>query len=143
MNFRGRVCDLMPGDRDFDAFGPQPPANRRPRSVGRERIGLFDRGLRISLKWQLGLQVSRHATVADSIRMKPVGNLAPPLRLHGEIALRGSDDTTRNASPPGVAQGSVTKTANFSRFAVDGAAMLAGFYHRSVLRCGFLAERNS
>src|ERR1700680_2672341 len=39
-------------------------------------------------------------------------------------------------------QGRVTKTANFSRCAVNGAAMLAGFYHRSVLRCGCLAERN-
>jgi hypothetical protein len=42
-----------------------------------------------------------------------------------------------------MAQGRVTKTTNFSRFAVNGAAMLAGFYHRSVLRCGCLAERNS
>jgi len=36
----------------------------------------------------------------------------------------------------------ITKTTNISGFAVNGAAMLAGFYHRSVLRCGFLAERN-
>jgi hypothetical protein len=41
-----------------------------------------------------------------------------------------------------VTQGRVTKTTNFSGFAVNGAAMLAGFYHRSVLRCGCLAERN-
>jgi hypothetical protein len=39
-------------------------------------------------------------------------------------------------------QGRITKTTNFNRFAVNGAAMLAGFYHRSVLRCGCLAERN-
>jgi hypothetical protein len=39
-------------------------------------------------------------------------------------------------------QGRITKTTNFSGFAVNGAAMLAGFYHRSVLRCGCLAERN-
>jgi hypothetical protein len=36
----------------------------------------------------------------------------------------------------------ITKTTNIGGFAVNGAAMLAGFYHRSVLRCGFLAERN-
>jgi hypothetical protein len=41
-----------------------------------------------------------------------------------------------------VAQGRVTKTTNFSGFAVNGTAMLAGFYHRSVLRCGCLAERD-
>jgi hypothetical protein len=42
-----------------------------------------------------------------------------------------------------MAQERITKTTNFSRFAVNGAAMLAGFYHRSVLRCGCLAERKS
>jgi hypothetical protein len=41
-----------------------------------------------------------------------------------------------------MAQGRIAKATNFSGFAVNGAAMLAGFYHRSVLRCGFLAERN-
>jgi hypothetical protein len=41
-----------------------------------------------------------------------------------------------------MAQGRITKTTNLSGFAVDGAALLAGFYHRSVLRCGCLAERN-
>jgi hypothetical protein len=74
--------------------------------------------------------------------MEPVGHLAAPLRLNGQIALYGSDDTTRNTRPPEMAQGRVTKTTNFSRFAVNGAALLAGFYHRSVLRCGRLAERN-
>jgi len=34
------------------------------------------------------------------------------------------------------------KNNKYQRFAVNGAAMLAGFYHRSVLRCGFLAERD-
>jgi len=42
-----------------------------------------------------------------------------------------------------MAQGRITKTTNFSGFAINGAALLAGFYHRSVLRCGCLAERNS
>ena len=111
--------------------------------MGRGSIGLLDRGLGVSIKWQRGLQISGHAAVADSIRMQAVGHLAPPLWFHGKVALGGSDDTTRNPSPPGMAQGRVTKTANFSRFAVNGAAMLAGFYHRSVLRCGCLAERNS
>jgi hypothetical protein len=41
------------------------------------------------------------------------------------------------------AQGGVAETANIRRIAVDGAALLTGFYHRSVLRCGCLAERKS
>jgi hypothetical protein len=41
-----------------------------------------------------------------------------------------------------MAQGCITKTTKINGFAVNGAAMLAGFYHRSVLRCGCLAERN-
>jgi hypothetical protein len=42
-----------------------------------------------------------------------------------------------------MAQGRVTRTTEFSGIAVNGAAMLTGFYHRSVLRCGCLAERKS
>jgi hypothetical protein len=79
----------------------------------------------------------------DSIRVKAVGYFAPPLRFHGEVTLRGSDHTTGNPGSAGTTQGRITKTTNFNRFAVNGAAMLAGFYHRSVLRCGCLAERNS
>jgi hypothetical protein len=41
-----------------------------------------------------------------------------------------------------LAQGRVTKATNINGFAIYGAAMLAGFYHRSVLRCGCLAERD-
>jgi hypothetical protein len=41
------------------------------------------------------------------------------------------------------AQRGVTKAANIRRIAVDGATLLTGFYHRSVLRCGCLAERKS
>jgi hypothetical protein len=41
-----------------------------------------------------------------------------------------------------MAQGCITKTTKINGLAVNGAAMLAGFYHRSVLRCGCLAERN-
>jgi hypothetical protein len=87
-------------DRDFKTFGPRAPAKRRlhgrwGRRVSREGIGLFDCGLSISLKWQGGLEVSSHAAVAaDTIGMKPVGRLAPPLRFHSEVALRGSDHTT-------------------------------------------------
>jgi hypothetical protein len=74
--------------------------------------------------------------------MKPVGQLAPPLRFYGEVALRGNDHPTQCAGPPGMDQRRITRTTNISGFAVNGAAMLAGFYHRSVLRCGCLAERN-
>jgi hypothetical protein len=41
-----------------------------------------------------------------------------------------------------LAQGRVTKATNINGVAIHGAAMLAGFYHRSVLRCGCLAERD-
>jgi hypothetical protein len=74
--------------------------------------------------------------------MKTVGYLAPPLGFHGEVPLRGNDHATQSAGPPGTDQRRITKTTKFSGFAVNGAAMLAGFYHRSVLRCGCLAERN-
>ncbi len=98
----------------------------------------------MGIKWQRGLRIGGRATVAPSaIGMEPVGHFAPPLRLNGQIALCGSADTTRNTRPPKMTEGRVTKTTNFSRFAVNGAALLAGFYHRSVLRCGCLAERNS
>jgi hypothetical protein len=40
-------------------------------------------------------------------------------------------------------QGGVAEATNIGRIAVDGAALLTGFYHRSVLRCGCLAERKS
>jgi hypothetical protein len=85
----------------------------------------------------------RAPVTPGAVGMKAIRHLAPPFRLDRQVALCGSDDTTRNPRPPGMAQGRVTKTTNFSRFAVNGAAMLAGFYHRSVLRCGRLAERNS
>jgi hypothetical protein len=74
--------------------------------------------------------------------MKPVGHLAPPFWFHSQVPFCRGNDTTGNPAPPGVTQGRVTKTTNFSGFAVNSAAMLAGFYHRSVLRCGCLAERN-
>src|SRR6267378_1110483 len=74
--------------------------------------------------------------------MKPVGELAPPLRFHCELTLRGNDHSTQCAGPPGMDQRRITRTTNISGFAVNGAAMLAGFYHRSVLRCGFLAEQD-
>src|SRR6267143_6298874 len=74
--------------------------------------------------------------------MKPVVELAPPLRFHCELTLRGNDHSMQCAGPPGMGQRRITRTTNISGFAVNGAAMLAGFYHRSVLRCGCLAERN-
>jgi hypothetical protein len=74
--------------------------------------------------------------------MKPIGQLSPPLRFHGEVAVRGNAHSTQCAGPPGMDQRRITRTTNISGFTVNGAAMLAGFYHRSVLRCGFLAERD-
>jgi hypothetical protein len=74
--------------------------------------------------------------------MNAVRNLASPLRLHFEFGAYGTGGTTHWVGPPGIAQVCITKTTDFSGIAVDGAALLAGFYHRSVLRCGRLAERN-
>ena len=148
MNIRSRVRGLTSGDRYFNAFGPWPPTKRRlPGRFGRgmagKRFGFVGHGPGFSLEWQCGLQASDNATVAaDSIRLESVGHLAPPLWVHRKVALRGSDVTTQNPDPPRKAKGCVTKTTDFSRFAVYGAAMLAGLYHRSVLRCGCLAERN-
>jgi len=89
------------------------------------------------------LLVNGHAAVTtDSIRMKPIGHLAPPLWFHDQVPIFRGADTTRNPDPPGMTQGRITRATNFSGFAVNGAAILAGFYHRSVLRCGCLAERN-
>jgi hypothetical protein len=85
---------------------------------------------------------SSSAMMPDSIRAQPVRHLAPPLRFHPGIAFCGSDYATCHPCPDGLAQRCVTKTTKINGFAIHGAAMLAGFYHRSVLRCGCLAERN-
>jgi len=75
--------------------------------------------------------------------VKPAGNLAPPFRLNSQVAFNRGDSPARNGRMSEVAQRGVTKAANIRRIAVDGAALLTGFYHRSVLRCGRLAERKS
>ena len=79
----------------------------------------------------------------EAIVPEPVGDCAPPCRFPGQVALGGSGHTTSRRVPTGPAQGRITNRTDFSGIAVDGAAMLAGFYHRSVLRCGCLAERKS
>ena len=90
------------------------------------------------------MQASDRTTVpAFTIGMETCGNLAPPFRFDGKVAIARRGHTSRSNFPRDSSQERVTKKANFSRFAVDGAAMLAGFYHRSVLRCGCLAERKS
>ncbi len=90
------------------------------------------------------MQASDSTTVpAFTIGMETCGNLAPPFRFDGKVAIARRGHTSRSNFPRDSSQERVTKKANFSRFAVDGAAMLAGFYHRSVLRCGCLAERKS
>ena len=99
------------------------------------RGGLFER--------QRGLQVGCRAAAFHAIRIEAARNLSAPFRFYGQVALRGSGNSTLSSRPSGLNQGRVTKTTNFSGFAIYGAAMLAGFYHRSVLRCGRLAERKS
>jgi hypothetical protein len=73
--------------------------------------------------------------------MQAVGYLAAPLRFHREVPLGGSYDATGRFALSGRTQRGIAKLTNLIGFAIYGAALLAGFYHRSVLRCGCLAER--
>jgi hypothetical protein len=75
--------------------------------------------------------------------MKPAGNFTPPIRLDGQVSFGMSGNSARNRRPSEGAQRGVAGAAIFGLVAVNGAAMLTGFYHRSVLRCGRLAERKS
>jgi hypothetical protein len=104
----------------------------------------FDESRRIRFEGQVRLQIGvLAATSACAIILKSAGNLAPPFRLNGQVSLSGSGDSARNGRASESAQGGVAETAKIGRIAVDGAALLTGFYHRSVLRCGCLAERKS
>jgi hypothetical protein len=95
-------------------------------------------------EWQCRLEIGRRGTVpADAVGLKPAGYFAPPIRFNGQVTFCGNGDPARYRGVPRRVKRSVTKTANLIRFAVNGAAMVAGFYHRSVLRCGCLAERKS
>jgi hypothetical protein len=98
-------CNLISWDGDLDTLGALPPVmsrlrGRRRRIKFRGSIWTFNRGCGDSLKWQRGLQLSGGTPMAaGTIRMKPVGCLAAPLRLDGQIAFRASDDATRNSGP--------------------------------------------
>ena len=85
------------------------------------------------------------AASPGAIVLEPARYFTPPFRLDGQVAFGLSGNAAqKRGAPCGSAQRRVAKTANFGRFVVvDGAAMLTGFYHRSVLRCGRLAERRS
>ena len=114
---------------------------RRRWSRIREDIGLFDGT--VLVKWKRGLQCDSSPTMTpDTVGMQSVGHFSPPLRIRREIHLWGRSSGTSYPCPDGMAQGCITKTTKINGFAVNGAALLAGFYHRSVLRCGCLAERN-
>jgi hypothetical protein len=89
MNSSSRGCHLISWDGDLDALGALPQVTRqlrgrRRRNKFRGDIRIFNRGCGDRLKWQSGLQLSGcTAMAAGTIRMKPVGYLAPPLRLDG------------------------------------------------------------
>jgi hypothetical protein len=85
----------------------------------------------------------RTATAAGAIILKPAGNFPPPFRLDSQVSFGLSDHSARKRRAPRGAQRGVAETADIGRIAVNGAAMLTSFYHRSVLRCGRLAERKS
>ncbi len=96
------------------------------------------------MEGQSRLQIGgRTAAPAGAIILKPAGNLTPPFRLDGQVSFGRGGNSARNRRASGGAQGSVAETADICRIAVNGAAMLTSFYHRSVLRCGCLAERKS
>ena len=92
----------------------------------------------------MGLQIgSRASSPAGAKILKLAGDLAPPFRLDGHVFLSGGGHAARSRRTSGATQRGVTETANIGRIAVNGAAILTSFYHRSVLRCGCLAERKS
>ncbi len=98
----------------------------------------------IGIKGQCGLQFGgRAAAAAGPIILKPAGDFTPPFGQDGQVSFGRSDSSPRSRRPPETAQGGVAETAHISRIAIHGAALLTGFYHRSVLRCGRLAERKS
>ena len=80
---------------------------------------------------------------AGAIILKPAGDLTPPFRLDGQVSFGRSGNSARKRRASRGAQRGVAEAANIGRIAVNGAAMLTSFYHRSVLRCGCLAERKS
>jgi hypothetical protein len=83
------------------------------------------------------------AAAAGTIILKTAGYFAPPFWLDRKIAFGKRGYPARNRRVSEAPERGVAKTAKFTRIAVDGAALLTGFYHRSVLRCGCLAERKS
>jgi hypothetical protein len=83
------------------------------------------------------------AMAAGTIFLKPAGNLAAPFGLDGKVSFRLSGNPARERRSSEAAQGGVAETTHIRRIAVHGATVLTGFYHRSVLRCGRLAERKS
>jgi hypothetical protein len=104
---------------------------------------VFDRVRSIGVEGQSRLQIGGRTAAAGAIILKPVGNLTPPFRPDGQVSFGRSGNSARNRRAPEGAQWGVAKKANAGRIAINGAAMLTSFYHRSVLRCGRLAERKS
>ncbi len=140
---------LKLGNRDFESlvamlaramslFGGRRWGHRR------RCTGIFEWAWRFGIEGQSRLQIGdRTAATAGAIILKLAGNLAPPLRLNGQVSIGRGSNSARNRRATESAQRGVAKRANIGRVAVDGAALLTGFYHRSVLRCGRLAERKS
>jgi hypothetical protein len=104
---------------------------------------VFGRVRSFGVEGQSRLQIDGRTAAAGAIILKPAENLTPPFRLDGQATFGGSGNSARNRRASEGAQWGVAKKANAGRIAVDGATMLTSFYHRSVLRCGCLAERKS
>jgi hypothetical protein len=152
MGVGASLCRLV--HRNLKAFRTRLPlwhGRRALRKLGSSvsirvsiRIWALDRRDRIMFERQGRLEIGSRGTVAaDTVGTEAAGYLATPFRFDGQVIPRGSGDTARHGRAPRRIKRSVTKTADLRRFAIHGAAMQAGFYHRSVLRCGCLAERKS
>ncbi len=147
---------LMLRDRDFHAFAAGSRVRKRrlvrkwrlrgPRGTRSAAcgIGIWCMAGCRSFERQCGLHRCKRPLVpAFSIGVQALRRFVPPRRLEGQAAFGADNRAFRTGRGPGASKGRVTDTAKFSGLPVEGAALLAGFYHRSVLRCGYLAERES
>jgi hypothetical protein len=89
------------------------------------------------------LEIGRRAAAPGAIVMEAAGNFTAPFRLDSQISFDRSGGPARGVRARRLAKRGVAKAAHFGGVAIHGATLLTGFYHRSVLRCGRLAERKS
>jgi len=139
---------VRPGNRNFETFTAMVPRGPGPRFSGGQGKSLgcrrrFLGSSRFGFKWQRRLQIAGGAAPSGTEILEATRYFAPPFGFDGQVSFGVSDDVARNAPSSALTQGGVAETTEDRRLAVYGATMLAGLCHRSVLRCGRLAERNS